>query len=118
MTWYHGGPAGIRGLILPASVTGVRNATDLCPELDTQHVRRDRVFLTNSLIHALMFASVQERPMIYEVEPLGELEPDPDFQASDEVEHVQTTYARIVRRHRPPYGAVIRARLALAQQEE
>lgn len=76
-TYYHGGPAGIPrfGLVQPPSITGAPTTADhgagsVC--------RRDRVYVTTRLEVAMLFASGHLEPRIYEVVPVGELEPDPD----------------------------------------
>lgn len=79
---FHGGPPGLRpgDAILPPSETGVRCSSDYGAA--GTH-RRDRVYLTDSLAAATMFAALHPsgRGQVYEVRPDGPLEPDPDCRA-------------------------------------
>lgn len=78
-TYYHGGaPGRQRGAyILPPSITGASCTAD--HQANTDGVaRRDRVYVTTNPNAALMYAAGHRRGVIYEVEPDGELEPDPD----------------------------------------
>lgn len=77
MTYYHGGRPGIpRGaFILPPSFTGAPS----CSEYGAAGIhRRDRVYLTTEYTAALLYAVGSKRGVIYECEPIGEVEPDPD----------------------------------------
>jgi hypothetical protein len=90
--YYHGGAAGLRvgGSILPPTITGVRAAIDSVPEAEPLRqqgelvARRDRVYITADLDAARLFAALHPDGTakrggdVYEVEPLGEVEPDPD----------------------------------------
>ncbi len=77
--YYHGGPPGIRGEILPPERTKVPSTADygagaVC--------RRDRVYVTTNPVGALIFAAGAPSNMpgwIYEVVPFGEIEPDEDY---------------------------------------
>ena len=76
-TYWHGGPAGLpRGsFILPAEVTKSRSLS----EYGAAGIhRRDRVYLTTSQAAAMLYAAGQRRGAIYQCEPIGTLEPDPD----------------------------------------
>lgn len=76
-TYWHGGPAGIQrgALLLPPSITMAKS----CSEYGAAGVhRRDRVYITTSQAAAMLYAAGQRRGAIYQCEPLGEIEPDPD----------------------------------------
>lgn len=76
---YHGGGRGlaIGAFILPASETGIANCTvDTVPDY-----RSDRVYVTHHLQDAQLFAAKDnEDPVVYVVDPVGDLEPDGDNQ--------------------------------------
>lgn len=77
-SYYHGGPRGFQrgAMLLPPSITKVRSTTDLVGANDVH--RNDRVYVTTDINAALLYAAAFNRGVIYEVEPVGELEPDPD----------------------------------------
>lgn len=80
ITYWHGGPAGIpRGaFLLPPVVTRARS----CSDHGAAGVhRRDRVYVTTDRAAALLYAAGHRRGVLYLVEPLGTLEPDPDCTA-------------------------------------
>lgn len=101
--WYHAGPAGLHE-ILPPVVTGALSTAHY--EFNTKPVcRRDRVYLLNSLPIARRLAAIVPFGMVYEVQPLGEVEPDDDFVShGDGVRSVQCESAVIVGRHRRNTG--------------
>ena len=79
--FYHGGRPGMKTgqFILAPAVTGTSKtlanygAEGLC--------RRDRVYVTTDHVAAAMYAgmySTKKAGWVYEVEPVGEVEPDPD----------------------------------------
>jgi hypothetical protein len=75
---YHGGDRGLRvgDYILPPEKTGRSNTSGVAPE---DVYRRDRVYITEHLQDAKLFAAKNnEDPVVYVVEPVGELEPDDD----------------------------------------
>lgn len=73
--YYHGGPPGL-SMILPSQVTRAKSLADY----GAKHVcRRDRVYVVTSRNAALLYAAVHSGGMVYEVQPLGALEPDTDF---------------------------------------
>jgi hypothetical protein len=104
LRYWHGGipglPAG--GSILPPSVTGrTDSARSICAAhgLDGGHVRDDRVFLATRLEIAELFAAMYPARLggwVYEVDPVGPLERDPDYQGPSG-ESVQAPEARIIR---------------------
>jgi rifampin ADP-ribosylating transferase len=76
---WHGGAPGLSvgGRILPSCMTGAPSNADygggaVC--------RRDRVYLTVSREQAAFYAALHPsgRGQVYEVEPVGEVVPDPD----------------------------------------
>jgi hypothetical protein len=77
--YFHGGNRGLKigDYILPPSVTG----RDSLSNYGAQKVcRKDRVYVSVARTDAQLFASRSDNdnPIVYEVEPEGELEPDPD----------------------------------------
>ena len=75
--YFHGSNRGrkVGDYILPPSETGRASASDFGAEI--VH-RKDRVYVTTSLTDAQLFASGSHEPVVYEVEPEGELASDPD----------------------------------------
>lgn len=76
-TYWHGGRRGIKrgAYILPPTVTKAPSLSEYGAE--GVH-RRDRVYVTTIQAAALLYAAGVKRGVIYECEPLGDLEPDPD----------------------------------------
>jgi hypothetical protein len=71
--YFHGGNRKLHvgDYILPPSETGVEGMVHpLC--------RRDRVYVTPSIDDARFYASAAKDPVVYEVVPEGNIEPDPD----------------------------------------
>jgi hypothetical protein len=118
MEWFHGGPSGLRGELLPPATTGVEGTRALlarrAPELEAAHARNDRVFLTNRFEVAAMFACVWPKPAVYVVEPIGGVEPDPDHHGPL-CESVQTSRATIIRELHIPRPMTRAFRAALGQ---
>ena len=75
--YFHGGNRGLKvgDDILPPSNTDQELASDFGAE--AVH-RKDRVYVSKGQSHAEFFASGRPNPVVYEVEPEGELVPDPD----------------------------------------
>jgi hypothetical protein len=75
--YFHGGNRGLKvgDHILPPSETGRDSASDFGAR---KVHRKDRVYVSTRLSDAEFFASPSPKPVVYEVEPEGELEPDPD----------------------------------------
>lgn len=101
---FHGGPAGLRE-ILPPTRTGVMSTRDACagdPELAAQAaavIRRDRVYLTSDPDEASLFAAMNPSGLpgvVYEVEPVGDTEPDPDYSGPATVVHASRARVRRV----------------------
>lgn len=75
--FWHGGRPGIQrgGVLLPPSITKVPSLS----EYGAAGVhRRDRVYLTTSRGVALLYAAGVPKGVIYQCQPIGEIEPDPD----------------------------------------
>jgi hypothetical protein len=100
--YYHGGVPGLGlgDLLLPPSKSGVKAGADYLPDQNrTSHVRRDRVYLGTDHGIGVMFAAMypeREGGWIYEVEPIGTVEPDADWAGEPGVS-VQVESARVVR---------------------
>jgi hypothetical protein len=84
--YYHGGAPGRfpGSLILPQSEVNSRFTAELLEEADgdmSAVYRRDRAYLTSSLVTARRYAMMYPtgHGAVYEVEPIGRLEPDPDY---------------------------------------
>lgn len=90
---YHGGPAGLRE-ILPPVRTGVMSTLDAARSAANEYgdatlrarseavIRKDRVYLTSDPDEATLFAAMNPSGapgVVYEVEPVGDTEPDPDY---------------------------------------
>lgn len=77
--YFHGGYGGLKtgALILPPTETGAASCSDYGGHLVC---RRDRVYVTTDLDSAIVFAAMHHsnKGKVYQVEPLGELDPDPD----------------------------------------
>ena len=76
-TYYHGGRAGIQrgAFLLPPDITKARS----CAEFGAGGIcRTDRVYITTSLDAAVLFSAGSRNGQVYEVEPIGILEDDPD----------------------------------------
>lgn len=76
-TYWHGGRPGIpRGAyLLPSSVTHVLSLAE-CGAAGV--CRKDRVYVTTSYAAAVLYAAFAKRGVVYQCEPMGELEPDLD----------------------------------------
>jgi len=76
-TYYHGGRAGIQrgAFLLPPDITKARS----CAEFGAAGIcRTDRVYITTSLAAAVLFSAGSRNGQVYEVEPIGAVEQDPD----------------------------------------
>jgi hypothetical protein len=80
--FFHGGHPGLKpgDLILPPATTGTgRTLAEYSEQLaGSGHVRRDRVYLTTGRDVAKVYAAFYPDGALYEVEPDGEMVPDPD----------------------------------------
>jgi len=77
MIYYHGGlPGRQRGtFLLPPNITKVRSLSEYGAA--AVH-RRDRVYIATALEGALLYAASVRNGLIYQVEPIGPVEADPD----------------------------------------
>jgi hypothetical protein len=80
---YHGGVSGLvpGQKLLPPARTGARS----CSDYDGRHCRPDHVYLTADPTEAAVYAALASSGGdgdVYEVEPVGELEPDPPGDAA------------------------------------
>ena len=75
--YFHGGPIGVQrgAFLLPPVITRARSLADYGAD---GVCRRDRVYITTNETAALIYAAGVKRGVIYEVSPIGEIEPDPD----------------------------------------
>lgn len=79
--YFHGGVSGLQAgdFILPPDLTGTEQRLSAFAAPDATHGRRtDRVYVTPAQDVARFFAAVYPDGAVYRVEPVGELEPDPD----------------------------------------
>lgn len=95
--YYHGGVIGLRPgqHILPPAETDAISVADLRTAPDDERARvaavhrRDRVYLTTDLRIATLWASMYPHGTpkrggdVYRVEPVGQIEPDPDYLPGD-----------------------------------
>ena len=114
--YFHGGkPGRQRGaFLLPPSVTGGRSMADYGLYDETAPCRRDRVYVTISIKAALMYAAGQRNGVIYEVEPVGQIERDPD--CTEEEFSFQCEKAKVIRIIKPAKQAINIARMALLEE--
>lgn len=108
--YFHGGPKGRQrgGFILPPNLTRAKTlanygAGGVC--------RTDRVYVTTDLRAALLYAAGVPKGVIYEVKPVGELEPDPD--CLEPGLSFQCESAKVVRVIKPRPNEIEMARHAL-----
>lgn len=108
--YYHGGPSGRQrgAFILPPSITNQKSCSDFGGE--SVH-RRDRVYFTTEYNGALMYASACKNGVIYECEPIGEIEEDPD--CSETGLSFQCEKAKVIRIIKPNKKALQLARQVL-----
>src|SRR4051812_12026960 len=99
MPYYHGGVPGLYpgDVLLPPAETGAESQADYGNYLTDRH----RVYLTTDLkLAAVMAGTLRVRlgqpGDVYEVEPLGPVEHDPDYAGTDGAS-VATTRALILR---------------------
>lgn len=81
-TYFHGGRPGLKpgAFLLPPCVTNAPSLSDY--GADEVH-RKDRVYVTTNKTVALLFAAGVIGGVIYECDPVGDLEPDPDCSMPD-----------------------------------
>ena len=76
-TYFHGGPAGVQrgAFLLPPTITKRKH----CSLYGAAGIHRtDRVYITTDRTAALLFAASWPKGVVYECEPIGDVEPDPD----------------------------------------
>lgn len=82
MKFFHGGIKGLRrgDMILPPEQTG---APSLARFDSRDFCRQDRAYITTDKATAIIYAACLPKPgAVYEVEPIGVVEPDPDCKMS------------------------------------
>ncbi|MEN6549384.1 MAG: hypothetical protein ABFE07_25340 [Armatimonadia bacterium] len=112
MTYFHGGVRGLRvgDYLLPPDSTGARS----CSEFGGAGVHRnDRVYITPSPEAALLYAAGQDRGVVYQCMPVGDIEPDPDCTMPGL--SWQCEKARIVKVIKPKTKHLLRARKVLLE---
>ncbi|MEP6893393.1 MAG: hypothetical protein ABI927_06390 [Gaiellaceae bacterium] len=121
--WFHGGVRGLEpgALLLPPVVTGAPSMADYLPAgPDASLIRRDRVYIARRVEDALVYAGLQlGGGDLYEVEPVGELEPDGDYKGNDgySVQTVAARVVRVVRRGVTPDASLAKMRAFVAELE-
>ncbi|MFD2235919.1 hypothetical protein [Aureimonas populi] len=108
VTYWHGGPRGLRE-ILPPIKTGKRS---IAAELDPAACLRSKVYVTTEYGAAVLYASVIDKGTVYRVEPVGEVEHDPDCRQLGL--SYQCDAARVICEVRPKGKHLRLARKALA----
>lgn len=110
-TYYHGGPIGRQkgAFLLPPTITKAASTADYGA---AAVCRRDRVYITTEFNAALLFASGSRHGVVYVVEPVGQIEPDPD--CSQDGLSFACERARIVRIIKPSHRDIQIARHGLA----
>lgn len=117
-TYYHGGPAGLSE-ILPPSTTGALSTSQVGPRSLRERAARvhspERVYVTPNFTAAALFASGHRAGVVYEVEPVGALEDDPDCDARGL--SFACERATVIRVHRLSDRDMAQIRLALLGTE-
>lgn len=110
--YFHGGQRGLRigDYILPPSETGKSCTSDY---IVNQVHRRDRVYVVTDFTGAALYAVVQPVPAIYEVTPIGVLEPDADCNLAGL--SFSCERAKIVAIHKLPGKFIKKARKVLLE---
>ena len=108
--YFHGGNKGlpVGAYILPPSTTKALSTSDLV--FTSGNHREDRVYVTTVLRDAQLFASPNKNPVVYEVEPEGTLEDDPDVEQSGRSYACEK--AKIIAIHKVPGKLIMKARKA------
>lgn len=112
--YFHGGNCGlgVDGYILPPSATKVRSSPDYA-DMGGLH-RKDRVYVTTELAVAQDFAAPNQLPIVYEVEPEGALEKDPDCGAGHSY---SCEKAKIIRIHKVPGKKIKKVKKELLRRQ-
>lgn len=105
--YFHGGVSGLQvgDFILPPDLTGTEQRLSAYAAPDAKHGHRtDRVYVTPTQNVARFFAAVYPDGAIYRVEPVGDLEPDPDAPGDGlmcaQAQVVEVVRERVVFEHR------------------
>ena len=108
--YYHGGKRGIprNAFILPPIITKARSLAEFGAAGVT---RLDRVYVTTEIQAALLYAAGCKNGVIYECEPLGTIEPDPDCRLAGL--SYQCEKARVIRIIKPSQSQIDMAIQAL-----
>ncbi len=105
MSWFHGGVRDLKpgDMLLPPSETGNATLQQYADRLDGGEVmRRDRVYLTRDPDAAATYAMVLPYGDVYEAEPQGAVEPDPDCRVPGYgIQCERAVVTRVVRRRVP-----------------
>jgi len=106
--YYHGGRRGLTHL-LPPSKTEQPCANDYVGRVNPMLARKDRVYITTDMDCALLFAAFDPsgKGVVYEVEPVGEVEIDPDYLGEDKISF-QCGEAKVIRVAKKPSGHVLK----------
>lgn len=101
--YYHGGRRGLTQ-ILPPSQTKEKCANDYFKN-NPMVARRDRVYITTDMACAMLFAAMDPfgKGVVYEVEPVGPVDIDPDFLGEEKISF-QCSEAKIIRVASKPSG--------------
>jgi hypothetical protein len=107
--YFHGGNRGLKvgEYVLPPSETGTESASDFGAQ---KAHRKDRVYVSTELTDAQLFASGHPKPIVYEVEPDGDIESDPDCKSGVSYTCLK---AKIVSIHKIPGKQIKKARKVL-----
>ncbi|WP_129590875.1 NAD(+)--rifampin ADP-ribosyltransferase [Bradyrhizobium shewense] len=110
--YFHGGNAGLKvgQYILPPAETGAAQNGSV-----PSHIRgKDHIYMVRDFVEAAPWAAHHESPIIYQVEPEGNVENDPD------VEKPGLSYrcpkAKIVAVHNIPANLLLAAQLELLRR--
>jgi hypothetical protein len=109
--YFHGGNGGLEvgGYILPPSITGAPQNGDV-----PAHIRRnDRIYMVRNFTEAAPWAAHHPKPIVYEVEPDGSIEDDPDVDTPGI--SFQCQKAKIVAIHEIPLEMLLAAQRLLLQ---
>jgi hypothetical protein len=114
--YFHGGSKGLRvgGYILPPGTTKALSTSDLV--FTAGNHRTDRVYVTTVFRDAQRFASPNKKPVVYEVEPEGTLEDDPDAEQSGHSYACEK--AKIIAIHKVPGKVIKKARQAALNRRQ
>ena len=113
MDYYHGGAPRLK-MILPPNKTGAST----CASYGADKVcDRNKVYLGNSVEHAMIFAAMYPHGIghVYKVEPIGDIEKDPDWYGEDGA-CVQCDAAKVIKRIKLPNKVLIMLRKEILKE--